>query len=243
MSPTKGALRIGTSGYQYDHWKGVFYPEDLAKKRWFAHYAAHFDTVEINNTFYRLPQGHVFTAWREQTPPGFCYALKFSRYASHLKRLKDPEEPIARFLERATRLQEFLGPILVQLPPRWNVDVGRFADFLNAAPDTCRWAIEFRDPRWLCEEIYTLLRRHNAALCIHDLISDHPHLVTADWVYLRFHGADHGGNYPHQALMALEREIAQYLGDGLDVFAYFNNDVHGYAVRNAVALRHDLQAN
>jgi uncharacterized protein YecE (DUF72 family) len=243
MSPMSGTLRIGTSGYQYDHWKGVFYPSNLPKKRWFAYYAAHFDTVEINNTFYRLPQGHTFTAWREQAPPGFCYALKFSRYASHLKRLKEPQEPIARFLERATQLQEFLGPILVQLPPRWNVDVKRLADFLNAAPDTYRWAIEFRDPRWLCEAIYTLLRRHNAALCIHDLIPGHPHQVTADWVYLRFHGVSHGGNYPPQMLGALAREIAAYLVDSLDVFAYFNNDVHGYAVHNAMALRRYIEGS
>jgi uncharacterized protein YecE (DUF72 family) len=243
MSLKKGTLRIGTSGYQYDHWKGVFYPEDLPKRSWFAYYAAHFDTVEINNTFYRLPQGHTFAAWRKQTPPGFCYALKFSRYASHFKRLKDPHEPIERFLERASRLQEFLGPILVQLPPRWNADVNRLADFLTVAPGTARWAVEFRDPRWLCEEIYTLLRRHNAALCIHDLIPDHPHDITADWVYLRFHGVSHGGNYPPQVLTALAREIAQYLADGLDVFAYFNNDASGYAVRNAIALRRHLQGN
>jgi uncharacterized protein YecE (DUF72 family) len=238
-----GTLRIGTSGYQYNHWKGVFYPENLPKKRWFALYAAHFDTVEINNTFYRLPQGHTFTAWREQAPPGFCYALKFSRYASHLKRLKDPQEPIARFLDRATRLQGFLGPILVQLPPRWNVDVNRLADFLNAAPGTYRWAIEFRDPRWLRDEIYTLLRRHNAALCINDLIPGHPHQITADWVYLRFHGVSHGGNYPTQTLRALAREIMPYLANGLDVFAYFNNDTHGYAVHNAMALKRYMQGS
>jgi uncharacterized protein YecE (DUF72 family) len=243
MSPKKGTLRIGTSGYQYDHWKGVFYPEDLPKKRWFAHYAAHFDTVEINNTFYRLPQGDTFTAWREQAPPGFCYALKFSRYASHLKRLKDPHEPLTRFLDRATRLQEFLGPILVQLPPRWNVDVHRLADFLNAVPGTIRWAIEFRDPRWLCEEIYTLLRHHNAALCVHDLIPDHPHHITAEWIYLRFHGVGHGGNYSHQVLTAWAREIAPSLAGGLDVFVYFNNDAYGCAVHNAMALRHYLQGN
>jgi uncharacterized protein YecE (DUF72 family) len=243
MSLKQGTLRIGTSGYQYDHWKGVFYPEDLPKRSWFAYYAAHFDTVEINNTFYRLPQGHIFTAWRKQTPPGFCYALKFSRYASHLKHLKDPHEPIARFLDRATRLQEFLGPILVQLPPHWNVDVNRLTDFLKAAPSTARWAIEFRDPSWLCEEIYTILRRYNAALCIHDLIPGHPHHMTADWVYLRFHGVSHDGNYPPQALAAVASEIAQYLADGLAVFAYFNNDAHGYAVQNALALRHHLQGS
>jgi uncharacterized protein YecE (DUF72 family) len=118
MSTTPGTLRIGTSGYQYNHWRGVFYPNDIPKKRWFAYYASRFDTVEINNTFYRLPQAQTFEAWREQAPADFCYALKFSRYGSHLKRLQDPHEPIERFLDRASRLRELLGPILVQLPPR-----------------------------------------------------------------------------------------------------------------------------
>jgi uncharacterized protein YecE (DUF72 family) len=131
MSLKNGAIRIGTSGYQYDHWRDVFYPREIPKKRWFAHYAAHFDTVELNNTFYHLPQDKTFEAWREQAPPGFCYALKFSRYATHLKRLRDPHEPIRRFLDRARRLREFLGPILVQLPPRWNVDVDRLVGFLG----------------------------------------------------------------------------------------------------------------
>src|SRR5688572_25082964 len=129
MSTTRGKLRIGTSGYQYNHWRGVFYPRDLPKKRWFAYYASHFDTVEINNTFYRLPQGQVFEAWREQAPENFCYALKFSRYSSHLKRLQDAHEPIERFLHRAGELREFLGPILVQLPPHWRPDPDRLAAF------------------------------------------------------------------------------------------------------------------
>ncbi|HXH10041.1 MAG TPA: DUF72 domain-containing protein [Alphaproteobacteria bacterium] len=234
-------MRIGTSGYQYDHWQGVFYPTEIPKKRWFAHYAAHFDTVEINNTFYRLPQDRTFDAWREQAPPGFCYALKFSRYATHLKRLQDPHEPIHRFLDRARHLRGFLGPILVQLPPRWNVDVDRLAGFLDAAPDAYRWAIEFRDPRWLCDEVYALLRRHNAALCIHDLIPDHPRCITADWVYLRFHGTLCGGNYPRPVLTAHAAEIAEYAAAGLDVFAYFNNDAFGYAVHNALDLKNDLR--
>ena len=237
MSAKRGQLRIGTSGYQYGHWKGVFYPRHLPQKGWFGYYASHFDTFAINNTFYRLPQAQTFDAWRGQAPQRFRYALKFSRYSSHLKRLKDPHEPIKTFLERASRLKAFLGPILVQLPPNWKPDMDRLAGFLKAAPSAYRWAIELRDPRWLCDEVYTIMRRYTAALCIHDLIADHPRQITADWVYLRFHGGTDGGNYTRQVLRAWSRRIEQYLGDGLDVFAYFNNDTHGYAVQNAADLR------
>ena len=238
MSGAQGRLRIGTSGYQYEHWRGVFYPEDLPKKHWFAHYAEHFDTVEINNTFYRLPATTTFETWREQAPQGFCYALKYSRYATHLKHLKDPQEPIKSFLECASRLDECRGPILVQLPPHWNVDVERLTGFLQATPSHDRWAIEVRDPRWLCDEVYAILSAHNAALCIHDMIEGHPRRLTADWVYWRCHGVHDGGSYTHQALTAQAKDIKQYLANGLDVFVYFNNDAHGYAVQNAADLRH-----
>jgi uncharacterized protein YecE (DUF72 family) len=241
VSTKQGRLRIGTSGYQYDHWRGVFYPRELPKKRWFAYYAGHFDTVEINNTFYRLPSAQTFDAWRAQTPQSFCYALKFSRYASHLKHLQDPQASMQKFLDRASQLKEFLGPILVQLPPNWKPDTARLADFLEAVPSDYLWAIEFRDPRWLCDEVYTLLRSYATALCIHDLIDDHPRHITADWVYLRFHGICYGGSYTQQALTAQARELEQYLADGLDVFAYFNNDAHGYAVQNAADLRRYVQ--
>lgn len=237
MSTKAGELRIGTSGYQYNHWKDAFYPREIPKQRWFAYYASHFDTVEINNTFYRLPQAETFDAWREQAPPGFCYTLKFSRYGSHLKRLKEPHKLIHTFLDRAHRLRECLGPILVQLPPHWTPDPARLAGFLRVAPSAYRWAIEVRDPRWLCDEVYAILRRSAAALCIHDLIAHHPRHLTADWVYLRFHGANSGGSYSRQALTAQASQIKHYLADGLDVFAYFNNDAHGYAVHNAADLR------
>jgi uncharacterized protein YecE (DUF72 family) len=232
-----GQLRVGTSGYQYEHWRGLFYPRLLPKKAWFAHYADHFDTVEINNTFYRLPQPAAFDAWRARTPPDFCYALKFSRYGSHLKRLKDPREPIARFLERADRLGPFLGPILVQLPPNWKPDVQRLSGFLKHAGRRYRWAFEFRDRRWLCAEVFELLRHANAALCIHDLLAEHPREITADWLYLRFHGASRGGNYTDQALRVEASYIRQHVAAGLDVFAYFNNDVGGHAIHNAADLR------
>lgn len=233
----RGAFRIGTSGYHYDHWRGVFYPEDLPKTEWFSHYAGQFDTVEINNTFYRLPEATTFDAWRSQAPKGFCYALKFSRYGSHIVRLKKPRDTIGKFLKRADRLGEFLGPILVQLPPNWKADPERLATFFEAAPRNYRWAVEFRDRRWLCEEVFAILNAHDCALCIHDMIDDHPRLVTAGWVYLRFHGEHYGGCYSHQFLAARAFEIQEYLSKGLDVFAYFNNDAEGYAVRNAADLR------
>ncbi|HWP58403.1 MAG TPA: DUF72 domain-containing protein [Candidatus Acidoferrales bacterium] len=230
-------LRIGTSGYQYDHWRGIFYPQDLPKKNWFQHYAQSFDTVEINNTFYRLPQPRAFDAWRRQAPEGFCYALKLSRYGTHLKRLKDPEKWIRNFTERAKRLRGALGPILVQLPPNWDIDLQRLETFLKAAPADFRWCVEFRDARWLTDETYELLKRYRAALCIHDMIDDHPRVITASWTYLRFHGVRYGGNYTAEALRRQARQIADYLNQGRDVFAYFNNDRDGHAVRNAADLK------
>lgn len=188
MLITKGQFRVGTSGFQYDHWRGVFYPEGLPKKKWFAYYTKHFDTVEINNTFYGLPTEESCVGWRAQAPPGFCYGLKFSRYGSHLKRLKEPRRTIKVFLQHAHRLRKSLAPILVQLPPNWDVNTGRLQGFLTAAPRSVRWAFEFRDRRWLCEAVFSLLPRHDAALCIHDMIEEHPRRITASWIYLRFHG-------------------------------------------------------
>jgi len=235
----RGVLRVGTSGYQYDHWVGVFYPPDLPRSRWFEHYAQRFDTVEINNTFYGLPGEDTFDSWRRRAPEGFCYALKFSRYGSHIKRLRDPADTIGVFLERARRLGDGLGPILVQLPPRWRADPERLDAFLEAAPPEHRWAVEFRDADWLREPVLKVLRKHGAALVVHDMIEKHPQAVTADWVYLRFHGPEerYRGDYPHQALAAWARRIEEYLSVGLDVYAYFNNDWGGHAAFDAADLR------
>jgi uncharacterized protein YecE (DUF72 family) len=152
-------------------------------------------------------------------------------------RLKNARDSIRRFLERAERLGERLGPILVQLPPNWNVNTARLREFLDAAPSHHRWAIEFRDARWLTDGVYDVLRSHKAALCIHDKISDHPRELTADWVYMRFHGGPQDGNYTDPELSAYAREIKDYLESGLDVYAYFNNDWHGYALQNAMLLK------
>jgi len=234
-------LHVGTSGYQYDDWKGPFYPEDVPKRRWFEHYASTFDTVEVNSTFYHLQKPETFDDWRERAPADFGYALKLSRYGTHQKRLKDPEQWIGTFLEGAEHLNDRLGPILVQLPPKWRADPARLDDFLSAAPERHRWAVEFRDPSWLCQEVYDLLRAHDAALVIHDLIDDHPREITAGWVYLRFHGPNAGepyqGAYSPQALSGAARRIRRHLDEGRDVYAYFNNDVDANAPSNALDLR------
>ncbi|HET6583523.1 MAG TPA: DUF72 domain-containing protein [Nannocystaceae bacterium] len=235
--PRTGDFRVGTSGWVYDDWPGRFYPEKLPREQWFAHYASEFDTVEVNNSFYRLPQARTFAAWAEQAPPGFTFAVKFSRFGSHLKRLRDPEGTIGLFLARAEQLGDSFGPILVQLPPRWGVNVERLQDFLQVAPKTHRWAVEVRDDSWLCDPVYRVLERHGAALVIHDLVPRHPRVVTADWTYLRFHGIDYGGHYSDRSLRTAAKRIADWRSSGLDVFAYFNNDKLACGVRDAAVLR------
>lgn len=238
MTGSKEALCcIGTSGYQYDHWRSVFYPEDLPKKKWFGHYADHFDTVEINNTFYNLPKPEIFEQWRLQTPRGFRYALKFSRYGTHMKKLKDPADTIQMFLDSAERLKSYLGPILVQLPPKWRRNPGRLETFLEKAPKMHKWAVEFRDPDWLCKEVFQILQSHNAALCIHDMLKDHPRRLTSSWTYIRFHGEAYTGSYSTQYLSSWAQWIKERLAEGIDVYAYFNNDAEGNAVNNAQSLR------
>lgn len=232
--------RIGTSGYAYEHWRGVLYPPDSTPRRWLPLYAARFDTVEINASFYRLPAAATFASWRHQVARDFCFAIKYSRYGSHLKHLRDPRTHLDLFLERIRPLGPQLGPILVQLPPRWRVDVARLDEFLAAAPRRQRWALEFRHPSWLCGEVYAVLRRHGAALCIHDMVPKHPREITTGWTYLRYHGRVANGNYTSTRLGREAARIRAYRAAGLDVYAYFNNDLHGHAVWNAAALRRRL---
>jgi len=238
-----GNIHIGTSGWHYRHWVGPFYPPGTQPEEFLSCYAERFGSVEINNTFYRLPDARVFDAWRQQAPPGFRYALKYSRYATHMKRLRDPAEALGLFLERAERLKGFLGPILVQLPPHWGADPERLDGFLRATPRRQRFAVEVRDPAWLCEPVYAVLRRHRAALVLHDRIDDHPIELTSDWTYLRFHGRDYGGGYSPQALSAQARRIRRWLGEGHDVYAYFNNDVGGHAPHDAADLRRYVEGS
>jgi uncharacterized protein YecE (DUF72 family) len=241
----RGALRVGTSGWQYDHWRGLFYPRDLRPPDWFAHYARAFDTVEVNNSFYRLPARETFEAWRRMAPPGFLYAVKFSRFGTHMKKLLDPEGTIGLFLERALALEERLGPVLVQLPPRFQVNVERLARFLDVATSGAgrklRWTVEVRDPSWLIEPVFQTLRDRGVALCLHDMLPGHPDLLTTDWTYLRFHGGRYDGDYDDAALDVVAARVRAWRARGKDVYVYFNNDLKGHALTNARDLRARLE--
>lgn len=236
----KPPVHIGTSGWSYDHWTGTFYPQELPSERRLSEYARWFDSAEINNSFYNLPSARALHDWREAVPPRFVFTAKGSRYLTHMKKLKDPEQGVGRFLERIGQLGDRLGPILFQLPPRWRFNAERLDAFLAALSRDFRYAFELRDQSWLNEEALELLRRHEAAFCIYELdgfVS--PLEVTTDFVYLRLHGPDgpYQGEYPLATLDAWAEEIAGWRERGLAVYAYFDNDEAGFAVRNALALR------
>lgn len=237
-----GTLRIGTSGWVYPHWRGLFYPRGFAARLWLGHYAQTFDTVEVNNTFYRLPAPEVFAAWAAQTPEGFLFAVKANRFLTHLKKLKDAERALWEFLERARLLGSRLGPVLFQLPPHWGPDLPRFESFLEALPPRRIYVFEFREQGWFNEKVFGLMERRGAVHCIHDLRPLRvPLRVTANAAYLRFHGdPNHGGDYPAQSLASWAERISRWLGSGLDVYVYFNNDVGGFALKNALTLRRAL---
>lgn len=240
---TRGRARVGCSGWQYKHWRGDFYPGDLPQARWFEYYASVFDTVEINNTFYRLPERATFTAWGQRSPPGFEFAVKASRYLTHMKKLKDPEEPLDLLFSRMRALGTRLGPVLYQLPPGWRMDRERFGHFVEALPADARHAVEFREPSWYDSDVLALMRRRKLALCLHDMPgSATGQDVTGPFVYVRFHGASsqYGGSYPDDSLHCWARCLNQCRDQGRDVYAYFNNDVGGHAPRNALTLRQML---
>lgn len=232
-------IRIGTSGWIYKHWRERFYPKDLPPSQWFAWYAEHFETVEINNTFYRLPSERAFDAWREQAPRGFVYAVKASRFLTHMKKLKDPEEPIERILGRARRLGPTLGPVLYQLPRGWKCNVERLSEFFAALPRDLVHVMEYRREDWLCDEVFELMRRHNIGLCIHDLLPKHARVVTSNVVYVRFHGSGvkYGGSYSTAHLRRWADWIHDQTAAKRSVYIYFNNDAEAFAVRNAETLR------
>ncbi len=235
----RGHARVGCSGWAYRHWRGVVYPAELPQRRWFEHYAAMFDTVELNNTFYRLPPVTTVEGWAVQAPPGFVYALKLGAFGSHRMKLRDAVSWLPNHVDRARRLGLALGPTLVQLPPRWRRDVGRLDEFLSVAPTTMRWAVELRDPSWLHDDVFDVLRRHGAALAIHDLLEGHPWIRTTDWAYVRFHGPDatteqYAGRYGGRRLARAARQLDTWLAGGHDVYAYFNNDAGGAAVLDAI---------
>jgi uncharacterized protein YecE (DUF72 family) len=236
---TAPALRIGTSGWNYQHWRGIFYPRDLPPARWLDFYCGHFDTVEINYSFYRLPSRDNFATWAERVPAGFLFAVKGNRFISHLKRLRDPAGPVGRFFERASALGPTLGPALWQLPPHFHRDVERLRTFLAALPRDCQHAFEFRHDSWFVQPVYDALAAYDAALCLADRAGGaSPLEVTATWTYVRFHGGvGDGGGYTDQQLHAWAERLAAYRARGLLSYAYFNNDLHGHAIADAKRLR------
>jgi uncharacterized protein YecE (DUF72 family) len=240
MSP--GRARVGCSGWVYRDWRGPVYPIDLPQREWFGWYAARFDTVEINNTFYRLPTTTAVERWAAQAPADFVYAVKLGSFGSHRMKLRDAERWLPNHLDRVRRLGRALGPNLVQLPPRWKRNVERLDEFLTTAPSDVRWAVELRDPSWLHDDVFDVLTRHDAALCIHDLLPRHPWAQTASWTFVRFHGPrameePYRGRYGGRRLGRVATRLSQWLDRGTDVYAYFNNDWDGNAVVDAQWLK------
>ena len=228
---------IGTSGWVYEHWKnGVFYPEKLPADQQLGFYARQFQTVEVNYSFYRLPDRGVFEGWRNQTPREFLFAVKGSRYLTHLKKLKDPEEPLGRLMEHAGGLREKLGPILFQFPHTWPVHIERLEPFVRLLKsyEGRRFAFEFRHQSWLTKGVYDLLESVDAALCV-PVAPGMPLDVrlTASWSYIRFHQGSRGVGFGKKELSLWATRIRSFLKKGADVFAYFNNDAKGYAIRDA----------
>lgn len=230
-------VQIGTSGWQYRDWRGAFYAASIPTAHWLGAYARTFRTVEANGTFYRLPERDTFERWRARTPPEFEFAIKASRYLTHVLRLRDPKPAVDLLLERADGLGSKLGPVLLQLPPTMRRDLGRLDDTLGSFPRGIRVAVEFRHDSWLTEATAELLRRHGAATCHADRHGPlAPQWRTADWAYLRFH---EGRAYPRprygrSALRSWADRIAEAYGPDRAVYAYFNNDQHGCAPRNAL---------
>jgi uncharacterized protein YecE (DUF72 family) len=267
--PSNGTITIGTSGWNYAHWKGPFYPSDLARDCWLEYYADRLRSVEVNNTFYQLPEEQTVDAWTSAVPPDFTFAVKASRYITHMKKLKDPGETLERFVPAIEAFGDRLGPVLFQLPPSWNANPDRLGEFLEALETASRGAFgresdraetpgaaggprgahrsgrglrcafEFRDESWFSEDVFGLLRKHNAAFCIYHLAGRlSPREVTADFVYVRLHGpgGKYEGSYDRRALSGWAGAFSSWAREGLDVFCYFDNDDSGYAAKNATEL-------
>ena len=230
---------IGTSGWVYSHWRDVFYPPKLPQSKWLEFYTGHFSTVELNNSFYRLPSEQAFSNWRATPPESFRYAVKVSRFITHIKRLKDVAEPIETFLARARHLNEKLGPLLYQLPPNMHRNDERLEGFLSLLPKGLRHVIEFRHQSWLDEEVFDILRRHNTGFCVFDMPGlPCPLLATADFAYIRFHGSSglYFSCYSDEELEVWARRISGLAKDLDTVYIYFNNDAEGFAIKNAQAM-------
>jgi uncharacterized protein YecE (DUF72 family) len=233
---TRVATHIGTAGWQYKHWRRIFYPDDLATDAWLGHYARHFDCVEVNSSFYGMPSAEVIRQWCERTPAAFSFAVKAPRRITHFKKLKNCQLELHELLARLDCFEDKLGPVLFQLPPRWRCNLRRLTDFLAELPARRRFAFEFRDSSWHNDEVYAALAEHDAAFCIFDLDGvTTPLTETATFVYMRLHGprAAYTGNYHARNLRTWVARALTSNRKGKDAYVFFDNDEKGYAVKNA----------
>ncbi len=234
---------IGTSGWNYPSWRGVFYPPDLPSSRWLEFYAGIFSTLEANATFYRSPRPSTFEAWKTRTPQNFLWAVKAHRVITHIKRLKDVGEPLARFFDSLLPLEEKLGPILFQLPPRLPFHGDQFAEFCDLLKPDYRYTLEVRHPSWLTDRLFSLLKDHGIAFCISDTAGRYPYheAVTADFVYIRLHGSTmlYASDYGEEELQEWACKIRKWKRD---TFVYFDNTMSANAPKNALRLKEILGA-
>ena len=233
-------IRIGCSGWNYKHWRELFSPKGLPARRWFEFYAEHFDTVEINNSFYRLPSAETFGKWRDQAPAGFCYAVKANRFLTQAKKLKDCEEPMERMMSAVRHLGDRLGPMLYQLPPSMKINLERFESFLKIIPNDVTSVFEFRERSWYVAETYALLDRYGASFCVHDMKgSKTERIAVGPIAYVRFHGGigKYWGRYSDEALLSWTDWLVEQAQRGKSCWCYFNNDIHGHAIEDARTLK------
>ena len=241
------AVHIGTSGWHYKHWVGTFYPEKTPASKMFSFYAERFDTVELNNSFYRLPSEETFRGWADAAPKGFTFAVKASRFITHNLKLKNPRNAVDNILSRAEVMGKKLGPVLFQLPPKWKKNVERLEEFLTALPRHHRYVFEFREPSWHSEDVYGVLRKHNVAYCIHEIAGFHTELhITADFTYVRLHGPGRGkyeGSYSERQLQGWAEQVGRWSETLKAIYVYFDNDQAGYAAANASRFKEMVQGS
>jgi uncharacterized protein YecE (DUF72 family) len=232
--------RIGCSGWHYKHWVGRYYPEKTSAAKMLGLYIRDFDTVELNNSFYRMPKPEYMRTWRDFVPKNFEFAVKVNRFITHNLKLTKPENFLEKFLPVAEVLNEKLGPILFQTPPSWKCNAERLEHFLSALPRHHHYAFEFREPSWMCAPVFELLRAHNAALVIYEIAGYHaPIELTADWTYIRLHGpgGKYQGSYTPDTLVLWAKRIFDWERLGVQSYVYFDNDDSAYAAHNAIALK------